>query len=534
MASHLAKGSNIIGVWSIFTWVMMSITFAQAADPPASAEQPPNIVIVMSDDMGFSDLGSFGGEIQTPNLDQLANKGIRFTQFYSENMCWVSRASMLTGTYHTTSLVNHTINSRSVTLPEALKTKGYSTYMSGKWHLSPKKKNKVFPVDRGFDQWYGLLGGAGSYFAPHGLYRDNVNVEQEYQDKDFYLTDSVSEQAVRYIKEAAPDKPLFLYVAYTAAHWPLHAQPEDIEAYKGKYAMGWDRLREQRFHRMKELGVIDKDTALSPRNPNVPAWEKENNKQWQQRRMEVYSAQITAMDRGVGQVVEALKQTGRFENTLIVYTNDNGACHVEYSKDRKGSFLPKKTRAGSAVVPGNIPNVMPGPEHTYQSYGYGWANASNTPFRLFKQYDHEGGIRTPMIAHWPKGIKNPGSMVKRSAHLIDIMPTILDITGASKPDKINGKNAIAMDGHSLAPAFNGKPQPEHDALFFFHSRGRAIRQGDWKLVKAEKAQWELYNVADDPNEQHNQASKMPGKVKTMALRWNQWSAFQQQRVKTDN
>ena len=352
----------------------------------------------MADDVGYSDIGCFGGEIKTPQLDSLAKNGLRFTNFYSENMCWVSRASMLTGSYHKASLQDKGLHSSAVTLPELLKTQGYKTFLTGKWHLESKRFPS--PLDRGFDHFYITPGGACSFFAPHNLTRDRSIIDEEFNNPEYYFTDAISDNAAKWIKETEKETPVFINVAYTAAHWPLHAFDKDIEKYKGKYAEGWDKIREQRLARMKEMGIIDESVQLSPRHEKVKSWEDTPNKEWEQRRMEVYAAQLTVMDEGIGRILQALKDSGRFENTLLFFTIDNGGCHVEFEKDRKGFFLPTRTRDGKPMIPGNLPNVMPGPENTYQSYGHGWANMSNTPFKYFKKYGHEGGIRTSMIAHW--------------------------------------------------------------------------------------------------------------------------------------
>ena len=495
--------------------------------PQTLCAAPPDIVVIMADDMGYSDLGCFGGEIKTPNLDRLANDGLRFTNFYSENMCWVSRAAMLTGIYHKTSMVKNALHPRCVTLAEAVRANGYQTRMSGKWHLAGKPYH-VYPNDRGFEQFYGILGGAASFFAPASLCRDRTNVEAEaHNDPDYYFTDAVSHEAERMIREAATDRPLFLNVAYTAAHWPLHAPEKDVAAYKGQYDMGWDQLREQRLARMKQLGIVRDDVMLSPRHPKVPSWQNETHKAWQQRRMEVYAAQVTTMDRGIGRIIDALKQTSRISNTLIFFTIDNGGCHVEYTPDRKGDYLPETTRDGRPVRPGNLPEIMPGPEDTYQSYGHGWANVSNTPYRLFKQYDHEGGIRTPMIAHWPDGIEATGRLVPTVSHLIDIMPTVLEVTGIAVPEKIADGTPIQMDGISLAAAFHAASVSGHETLFFHHNKGQALRHGKWKLVATKqnrkKTSWELYDLEQDPTEQHDLADQMPQHVQELSAIWDKES-----------
>ncbi len=498
-----------------------------------SQAAPPDVVVIMADDMGYSDLGCFGGEIRTPNLDLLAEGGLRFTNFYSENMCWVSRAALLTGVYHKTSMVEGRLHRRCVTLAEALRQDGYQTYMAGKWHLAGKPYH-VYPIDRGFDEFYGILGGAASFFAPAFLTRNRTNVDAEAnKDPDYYITHAIGEEAERMVRNADAASPIFLYMAFTAAHWPLHAPEDEIGAYQGKYAMGWDRLREDRLARMKTLGIIPEGLPLSPRHSNVPAWKDTPHKAWQERRMEVYAAQVTAMDRAIGRLVEALKQTNRFDNTLIFFTVDNGGCHVEYGPDRKGDYLPEKTRDGRPVRPGNLPAIMPGPEDTYQSYGYGWANASNTPYRLFKQFDHEGGVRTPMIAHWPKGITSKGRLVPTVSHLIDIMPTVLDVAGDEMPSESGLETPIERDGHSLAAVFNGQDLAGHETLFFHHARGRALRHGKWKIVAVGKKPWELYDLNRDPLELQNLAEKNAQKVEELVTIWQSESDRLAKQAKLD-
>ena len=491
---------------------------------PVNADQAsrPNIVLIMADDMGYSDLGCYGGEIRTPHLDELAANGLRFTNFYSENMCWVSRAAMLTGVYHKTSMVDSAIHPGCPTMAESLLTHNYQTRMSGKWHLAGKRY-KTFPADRGFEEFYGILGGAASFFAPAHLTRNRRNIEEEAKNSPkYYVTHAISDEAEHMILSTDAEKPVFIYVAYTAAHWPLHALDEDIEAYDGAYSMGWDELRKQRLANMKKLGIVPSDISLSPRHPKISAWSDENHPKWQQRRMEVYAAQVTAMDKGIGKIVAALEKSGRLENTLILFTIDNGGCHVEYTEDRKGDYLPSTTRDGRPVRPGNLPSIMPGPEDTYQSYGYGWANASNTPYRLFKQFDHEGGIRTPMIAHWPQGIAAKGKLVRSVAHLVDIAPTIYQVTDTERGTPQDGW-AIPLDGISLAPAFQGDSLPKERTLFFHHAKGRALRHGSWKIVAEGKGPWELYNLAKDPLELSDLRKTMPDKLDELTAIWDRES-----------
>lgn len=510
------------------TWGAIS---SQAADRP-------NIVVFIADDMGYSDLGCYGGEIETPHLDSLAEGGLRFTNFYVNNMCWPTRASLLTGLYPKTALPNNGsvdggLHRKTTTLPEALRDSGYGTYMSGKWHLSSADEpdGPSAPHHRGFDQFYGTIHGASDFFAPADLQLNGKSMTHEWENNpDYYYTDALTDHALEFLRAHQADseksnKPFFLYVAYTAAHWPLHAKPEDIAHYEGRYAMGWDRLREQRHARMKELGVVNPSWPLSPRHPDVPAWEDAENLAWQQRRMEVYAAQITSMDRNIGRVIDYLKETGDFADSLILYQHDNGGCHVEYGPARTGSWTREFTTDGKnqPIKPGNLPGLMPGPQTTFQSYGYGWANASNTPFRLYKQHDHEGGTRSPLIVSWPQGLapELSGGLTGEIGHVIDLMPTILDAAHvepfAQKP--------MSFEGRSLLPLLQGAPENLSDlgSLYWSHSRGRAIREGDWKLVAAEKnGDWELYQINEDGTELNDLADENPDRVRAMEQRHADW------------
>lgn len=523
-APCIHRSARICRIASLFVFGIV------CAFPALRADDRPDVLLIIADDIGYSDIGCFGGEVRTPHLDRLASKGLRFSNFYSENMCNVSRACLLTSVYHKASLKSGALHPRCVTLPASLRAAGYQTLMSGKWHLAGTQ-NRFFPSDAGFDRFYGILGGAASFFAPATLTRDRQNIEHEYrEDPDYYFTDAITENARQFVTAADTDRPLFLYLAYTAAHWPLHARENDIAAYRGRYASGWDQLRVERLRRMKQLGVVDAHTKLSPRHPDVPAWEDAPEQAWQQRRMEVYAAQITAMDRGIGQVLETLETTRGLENTLVIFVIDNGGCHVEYTTDRKGPYLPEKTRDGRPVKPGNIPGLLPGGEDTYQSYGYGWANASNTPFRLFKQFDHEGGIHTPMIVSWPAVIEQQGHVVKHVAHLIDLMPTILQAAETAPLTSTPAGPPLASDGLSLLPLFHGQTAPVHESLFFQHNMGAAIRHGRWKLVRTRNAAWELYDLVSDPNELENLAPQHPERVERLRALWENWQAQQKSRA----
>ena len=512
----------LCGVWAgaVGLWAALPLV---AGEKPEADMDRPDVVIIIGDDIGYSDFGCYGGEIETPNIDKLAAGGLRFTQYYTENMCAPTRATLLTGRYY----IRGFTDGDNVTIAEALSAAGYRSCMSGKWHNTNDKGGPRAPLDRGFDRFFGTPIGCGSFFAPLKLSRDGLPAEHEWEnDEDFYYTDAISAGAAAYIQETPNDTPLFLYVAYTAAHWPLHARSDDIAKYRGRYACGWDKLRRQRLARMKQLGVVKPHVPLSPRHPNVPAWEDEPHKAWQERRMEVYAAQIDRMDQGIGRILTALEDRGRLADTLIMLTIDNGGCHVEYSATRKGNFLNSKTRDGRPMMVGNNPEVMPGAENTWQSYGYGWANASNTPFRLFKQYDHEGGTRVPLVVHWPRIVAKGGQITRQVAHVIDLLPTCLDTAGVEYPKSYAGRTVAPHDGRSLLPIFRGETRKGHDVLFWKFAHGRAARQGNWKLVKMDNEPWELYDLDADPIELKDLADRMPKKVQTLAKLWEDWAGLE--------
>jgi arylsulfatase len=506
----------------------------------------PNVVIILSDDMGYSDIGCYGGEIDTPNLNKLAENGLRFTQFYNTARCSPSRASLLTGLHpHQTGIgilvedqrpegYAGNLGKNCVTIAEVLRSDGYRTYMSGKWHIATSKTevSDTWPVQRGFDRFYGTLAGSANYFYPVTLTRQNENVEHEaLHDPNFYYTDAISDQAVSYIDEHHrdhADRPFFLYVAYTAPHWPLHALPGEIGKYKGRFDEGWDRLREKRLRRMIEMGIIAPHWRLSERDPQVPAWEEEPDKEWRLSAMEVYAAQIDRMDQGIGRIIEALKRIGQLENTLILFLSDNGGC-AEQLRIGPGHNLVRArsaryhTRAGERVAFGNDPAIMPGGENTYQSYGIGWANLSNTPFRLYKHWVHEGGISTPLIAHWPDKIKDKGKLRHTPAQLTDIMATVLDITGATYPERYNGHDILPLEGQSLLPLFEADRE-RAKPLFWEHEGNAAVRTGKWKLVRKYPGNWELYDLESDRTELNDLSAQYPERVADMAAMYGQWAS----------
>lgn len=512
------------------------------------AADKPNIVLIMSDDMGVSDIGCYGSEIETPELDSLAEGGLRFTQFYNTARCCSSRASLLSGLYPHQAGVGHMmddrghdgyrgeINRECLTIAEALKSVGYGTYMAGKWHITkkiaPDGPKDNWPVQRGFDHFYGTIHGAGSFWDPNSLTRDNTQLapdnDPEYQPKErWFYTDAIADNTVRYIREHVAQKPadpFFCYVAFTAAHWPMHAREKTIAKYKGRYDAGYEAFRASRLEKMKKLGIVTPDTELSPQAED---WSKVKDTAWETRCMEVYAAMIDEMDQGIGRIVSTLKETGQLENTLILFLQDNGGCAENYGRGNDGEprpdkptlpamakgelqmhMQPKQTRDGYPVRVGV--GVMPGPDDTYIGYGRGWANVSNTPFREYKHWVHEGGISTPLIAHWPKGIARKGELDHQPGHLIDIMATCADLGGADYP-----KDKKPLEGRSLDVAFKGK-EIQRDALFWEHEGNCAIRKGNWKLVRKANQPWELYDISKDRIEANNLATANANVVESLA------------------
>jgi arylsulfatase A-like enzyme len=521
---------------------------------PAGRGKRSNIILIMADDMGYSDIGCYGGEIHTPNLDRLAAGGLRFTQFYNTARCCPTRASLLTGLYQHQAGVGHMmsdqgydgyrgdLNNRCVTIAEVLKGAGYSTYMSGKWHVTrhrgPDGPKFNWPCQRGFDGFFGTIHGAGSYYDPCSLTRDNTQIAPD--SDDFYYTNAISDNAVKFIREHNAKNPFFMYVAYTAPHWPMHALPRDIAKYKGRYAGGWDALRAERHKRMIEMGIVEGKWRLTERDSRVPPWQEAENRKWHERRMEVYAAMVDCLDQGVGRLVSELKKTGKFDNTLIFFLADNGGCAEEYGSrgpvkpdpseeaplrpmDKNAlqyDMQPKVTRDGRPVRTGE--GVMPGPADTYIAYGRGWANASNTPFRLYKHWVHEGGIATPLVVHWPAGIRAQGELRHQPGHLIDIMATCCDVADAVYPETYKGNMIIALEGKSLLPAFDNKPV-EREALYWEHEGNRAVRKGKWKLVSKHPGEWELYDLEADRTELNNLAQKYPQKVEQLKAMYESWA-----------
>ncbi|BDS08563.1 sulfatase [Oceaniferula spumae] len=522
--------------------------------PLCQAAGKPNILFIVADDLGFSDLHCYGGEIETPNLDALAQNGVKFSQFYNGTRCCPSRASFLTGLYAHQAGIGHMTEDRklpayrgnlsknAVTMAEVLRTAGYRTGMVGKWHLTPFVKpgqpDGNWPNNRGFDFFYGTLPGHGSLWDPKGLYENNTPISA---GKNYFYTDAIAEKSIQFIK-TRQDKPFFLYVPFTAPHYPLHAREKTIQKYRKTYQVGWDKIRQQRHARLIAQGLIPKSTKLAPRDPASIPWEDEKNQRWQAHRMQVFAAMVDEMDQAIGKIIATLKQTGQFENTLIVFISDNGGSnegHLNNTIERlhkpwTSGMIPKKSPAGKPVVPGDIPNLDLGPATTYGSYGPRWASVSNSPFRRHKSWVHEGGIATPCIMHWPEKLTSYGTVANDLTHITDLMPTFVAAANASYPTKFNGHLIPPMEGQSLLPTLTGN-KVEVREVAWEHEGNRAYRIGSWKIVSEfpgswssmypykNKGQWELYNLATDRSEINNLAKTHPKKLQQMIIKYNAWA-----------
>ena len=527
----------------------------------------PNIVVILSDDMGYSDLGCFGGEIKTPTLDGLSHNGLRFTQFYNTARCCPTRAALLTGMYpHEAGLGHMTghqhdglpgysgnLRSNCATLAEALRPAGYQAYHLGKWHVSnnvhPQGPRHTWPRARGFHRSYGTIAGAGNFFDPASLVRDDLPITihtdpEKYPADDYYYTDALSDEAARFIREhhhtyANTDTPFVIYIAFTAAHWPMHAKDRDIAAVKGRYDAGYEAISQKRLQNLEHLGIINSDFVPAPLTKK---WAAVKNRAWEAACMEVYAAMIESMDRGIGRVVHALKETEVFDNTLVMYCQDNGACAEDIGRKTNDSrqtapSLPiiaddtllthvhaKQTRDGWPILGGSA--VMPGPRDTFIAYGEGWAGVSNTPLQRFKHWVHEGGISTPLIVHWPRGIPESrrGTTVDVPAHVIDLVPTCMAVAGAKHPSESDEVSWKKPSGISLLPTFATGTCDRVEPIYFEHEGNRAVRDGDWKLVAAGPASdWELYNIAKDRGETKDLAAVNGDRVKNMSQAWESWA-----------
>jgi arylsulfatase len=471
------------------------------ASPSLAATTRPNLVVIVCDDMGFSDLGCYGGEIDTPNLDRLAARGLRFTDFHNNAKCSETRASIMTGLWHQQSknlkLPGH------VTMAEVLGDAGYRTLMSGKWHLAST------PPERGFDRYFGFLSGAINFFTGRD-WQSGKNLmrldDQVYApNADFYSTDAFTDFAIRFLEETSrSESPFFLYLAHNAPHFPLHALPEDIAKYRGRYHSGWDVIRKQRYERLLELGIIDSTWHLSPRDPKVESWESltADEAAFLEPMMEVYAAMVDRLDQNIGRLIQHLESTNQLNNTLIIFFSDNGACPYERMRS---------------------PGVAPGPAESDIAYDARWANLCNSPLRLYKQYAHHGGTLTPMIVHWPDGVDDPGSFRSFPSHLVDLMPTFVELAGATYPQQANGRPVLAMEGVSLVPVLRGQQRERSEPIFWEFSGNHAVREGNWKLVAERSKEWELYDLSQDRTETNDLATDHPDVVRRLGSRYDAWA-----------
>lgn len=528
-------------IFTALTCLVVCLTILTA---DAAQAERPNIILIMVDDMGFSDLGCYGSEIETPNIDALAAGGVRFSQFYNSGRCCPTRATLMTGLHpHQTGIgwmtnpPNQTrgyskppayqgyLNHQCVTLGEVLGTAGYATYMAGKWHLGFNDQDR-WPLQRGFEKYFGCVSGATRYFhpvAPRGMTFGNQDIEnpESTTDRPFYTTDAFTDYAIRFLKEHQENAkqktdPYFLYLAYTAPHWPLQAHEEEIKKYRGKYRIGWDELRQRRLAKQKQLGLISADTRLSPRDAEVPAWEtlKPEKQDEMDLKMAIYAAMIDRIDQNIGKLVGWLKAHDQLDNTLILFLADNGGC-AEGGILGRGEFRDVEKR---------------NQEHS-NSYGKAWANASNTPFRLYKHFAHEGGTSTPFLMHWPAQIQPRAEWYTSPAQLIDVMPTLLDVAGADYPEMFAGNKIHTLDGISLRPALTGKPLERGRPIFIEHESNAFVRTGDWKLVGRgvspakgyQPQKWELYDVQADRTELNDLAERRRAVVDDLKSQWEAWA-----------
>lgn len=534
--------------WIFVIALLKAIAFKGLAASPKGSR--PNIVLILADDLGFSDLSCFGSEISTPHLDKMASEGLRLTQYYTTPRCCPSRAALLTGLYPQEAGIGDMMEDRGLTgyrgelnrncltIAEELRRANYHTAMVGKWHLSHiffdgKKQlnfetNEPFwdtkdtwPMQRGFESYFGTIHGVCSYFDPFSLVDGNTPIRAE--GTNFYYTDVIASHVVADIDRLAGGKePFFIYAAFTAAHWPLMAPEKDIAKYRQRYLAGWDVMRTNRYERQIKLGIIDKNWPLSPRDPRVPPWSEVKDKEWEANRMATYAAMVEHLDNGVGRILDAIKDKGIDSNTLVIFVSDNGACAEVVQKEWYD--IPSRTRDGRPIKVGNANHHnFAGPNDVWQSYGVPWANVSNTPFRLYKHFTHEGGIASPFIVRWPAVIKHTGVFSTELAHVTDILPTFLEVAGAKHPAEYGGHTIQPLEGTSLLPIFEGGKRPDRCPVFWEHEGNRAVRLDEWKLVARAGQPWELYNTTQDRTELNNLAASHPEKVKELTELYDAWA-----------
>lgn len=467
----------------------------------AGEDDRPNLIVILCDDMGFSDLGCFGGEIETPNLDRLAADGLRFIDFHNNAKCSETRASLLTGLWHQQS--RNLKKPGHVTLAEVLREAGYSTMMSGKWHLAGT------PPQRGFDRYFGFLGGAINFFTGKdwGSGKNQMRLDDRVYEvpDDFYSTDAFTDYAIDFLEQAREqDRPYFLYLAHNAPHFPLQAHQADIDKYRGRYDVGWDVIRKRRDANLRKLGLIDSTWPLSRRDPKVEAWREitADQAEFLIPMMEVYAAMVDRLDQNIGRLVDNLRKNGELDNTLILFFSDNGAC--PYNRLR-------------------TPGIRPGPADSDIAYDARWANLCNTPLRLYKQYAHEGGTTTPLIAHWPDGIKDAGAISRQTHHIVDIMPTLVELAKADYPSGRNGHTILPMEGVSMVPSLRGEPLPERKPIFWEFAANHAVRDGTWKLVAERGKDWELYDLSVDRTETRDLSDRYADVVERLNATYDAWA-----------
>lgn len=518
------KNYNILIVVTFFALLIVG-TFSKA-----QTRQKPNIVIILADDLGYSDLGCYGGEIPTPNIDKLGRQGIKLSQFYNTSRCCPSRASLLTGLHPHQTGVGHMaeelenpgasdwgvegykgyLNKNCVTIAEVLKQSGYHTYMTGKWHVGMATKDR-WPLQRGFERFTGILPGGSSHlktFPLRGIVYDNKEATYDYP-KGYYDTDFYTDNAIKFINEQKDTKPFFLYLAHTAPHWPLQAKKNDIGKFINTYDIGWDSVRYQRLRRQLKMGLVKKEWGLAQRE--MRPWDELTlqEKKDVSYRMAVYAAQVYSLDYNVGKLVKSLEKSGKLKNTFILFLSDNGAASE-----------PGKELGGRDMSEVNNPDKF-----WAVSYGVGWANVSNTPFRRFKVETYEGGMATPFIAYWPDGIKSQVGKWNNTPHyLIDIMPTVLDIAGAKYPQTYKGNKIYSTEGNSMKHLFMTGTGKQHKYMYWEHQDNCAIRQGRWKANKRlNDKEWELYDLEADRTERFNIAKQHPDIVNDLDAHWIKWA-----------
>lgn len=513
----------------LILFVAATVNVLTTSSTHAANDQPrPNVIVILIDDMGWSDLGCYGSEIPTPNIDALAARGVRFTQFYNTARCSPTRASLMTGLYphqagmgFLDSLVRPgsigtqgKLSDDCVTMGEVLGDAGYFTIMTGKWHMG--QQHGTPPWERGFQRSLNSVSGELYFKNQRGKKNAKLFVNGEAKSwndsvfgKDWYGTDLITEWGLKFIDEAlADDKPFFFYLAHSAVHFPLMVPPKDVKRYRGKYLVGWDKLREERHKRQIDMGLVDPQWPLSPLPPDVPPWHTLNDedKDYFDHIMAVYAAMIDRLDQSVGTLVEGLNERGELDNTIIFVLSDNGG---------------NAERGPRGVLKGK----NPGGRGSTVFLGQNWATLANTPFRRYKHFTHEGGISTPLVVHWPAGIADErnGKLEPQPGHVVDIMPTVLEVTGASYPAERNGNEIQPMEGASLVPAMAGEPLNRTAPIYWEHEGNRAIRQGKWKLVMKFKGPWELYDIEADRTEQNNLVQQHPELVKELTAEWEAWA-----------